>query len=438
MPKKPRKAALAFIFITVLIDVIGLGIIIPVIPELIMELTGEGISAAAKYGGWLLFSYAFTQFIFSPIIGGLSDQFGRRAVLLASLFAFAVDYLILGFAPTIVWLFAARIIAGITGASFTTASAYIADISTPEKRSQNFGIIGAAFGMGFIIGPVIGGLLGHYGARVPFFAAAGLTFINFLYGYFVLPESLPPENRRPFEWKRANAIGALRQLRKYPGIMGMVGVFFLLYIAGHATQTTWTYFTMEKFKWDTRMVGVSLGVVGLCAAIVQGGLTRIVIPKIGEVKAIFLGLAAYVIGFTGFSFAPTGLIMLLTIVPYSIGGFAIPALQGLISNKVPSNQQGELQGALASLVSFTSIFGPPIMANLFGYFTGDAAPVYFPGISFLTGVMLVILALFLAARVLKNVDSPSLQKRPSDEHSGLPPGEQALPEFQDNPVQKVN
>ncbi len=414
MAKKPRKAALAFIFITVLIDVIGLGIIIPVIPDLIMELTGEGISSAALYGGWLMFSYAFIQFLFSPVIGGLSDRFGRRPVLLLSLLGFTIDYIILGFAPTIVWLFGARIVAGITGASFTTASAYIADISEPEKRSQNFGLIGAAFGLGFIIGPVLGGLLGHYGSRVPFFAAAGLTAINFLYGYFVLPESLPKENRREFEWKRANPLGSLKQIKKFPSIIGLVGIFFLLYIANHATQTTWTYYTMEKFSWDTRMVGISLGVVGFFIAIVQGGLTRIVIPKIGEVKSIYLGLTAYALGFLGFAFSPTGLIMLIVIVPYSLGGFAGPALQGLISNKVPSNQQGELQGALTSLISFTSIFGPPIMANLFGYFTSANAPISFPGVSFFTGALLIMAALVLAVRALKNESSPSLKAKESD------------------------
>jgi len=411
MPRKPRKAALTFIFITVLIDVIGLGIIIPVIPDLIMELTGKGLSAAALYGGWLLFSYSFTQFIFSPVVGGLSDKYGRRPVLLASLFAFGIDYIILGFAPTIIWLFAARIVSGITGASFTTASAYIADISEPEKRSQNFGIIGAAFGLGFIIGPVIGGLLGHYGSRVPFFAAAGLTLINFLYGYFVLPESLPKANRRPFELKRANPLGSLKQIKKFPSIMSLVGVFFLLYMANHATQTTWTYYTMEKFNWDTRMVGISLGVVGFFIAIVQGGLTRIVIPKYGEVKSIYFGLFAYAIGLLGFAFSPTGLIMLIVIIPYSLGGFAGPALQGLISNKVPANQQGELQGALTSLISFTAIFGPPIMANLFGYFTAHNAPIHFPGVSFFTGAILIIVALFLAMKALKHEASPSLRSR---------------------------
>ena len=308
MSKEPRKAALAFIFVTVLIDVTGLGIIIPIIPALIVELTGEGLSKAAIYGGWLMFVYASTQFLFAPIIGGLSDRFGRRPVLLFSLFGFGIDYILIGLSTNIVWLFIARLISGITGASITTASAYIADISAPEKRAQNFGLIGAAFGLGFIIGPVIGGLLGQYGTRVPFFAAAALTLVNVLYGFFVLPESLPKEERRPFNIKRANPLGSLKQFKQFPGIMGLVGVFALIYLAGHATNSTWTYYTMQKFEWDEKMVGISLGVVGLCVAVVQGGLTRIVIPKLGEVKSVYFGLLLYFLGYIGFAFSPTGFI----------------------------------------------------------------------------------------------------------------------------------
>ena len=271
MKKEKKSAAIGFIFITMLIDITGWGIIIPVIPKLIQELIHGDVSEAAKIGGWLTFAYAITQFVFAPIIGNLSDKYGRRPIILLSLFAFALDYILLAFAPTITWLFIGRIIAGISGASITTASAYIADVSSAENRAKNFGMIGAAFGLGFIIGPVIGGLLGQYGARVPFYAAAVLCMINFLYGYFILPESLAKENRRAFDIKRANPVGAFLHLRKYPQLIGLTLSIFLLYTASHAVHSNWSYFTIYQFKWDEKMVGISLGVIGLLVGIVQGG-----------------------------------------------------------------------------------------------------------------------------------------------------------------------
>ncbi len=398
-----RNAALVFIFITLLIDVIGFGIIIPVMPKLIRQLTGGTLSDASRYGGWLLFSYAVMQFIFSPILGGLSDQYGRRPVLLFALFGFGIDYLFLGFAPTIGWLFAGRIVAGITGGSFTTAGAYIADVSEPEKRAQNFGIIGAAFGLGFIIGPALGGILGQYGARMPFFAAAGLALLNWLYGYFILPESLKPENRRKFELKRANPVGALLQLRRYPVIIGLIASLICIYTAVHAVQGTWTYYTMEKFKWNEAWVGYSLSFVGLMAALVQGVLNRIMIPKLGEKRAVFIGLSFYVLGLLCFAFASQGWMMFAFMVPYALGGLAGPSLQGIISNQVPANEQGELQGGLNSLISVTSIIGPLLMTNLFGYFTSAKAPVYFPGAPFVMGAFLTALSIVLAINPLKKM-----------------------------------
>ncbi len=395
-----RNAALVFIFITLLIDVIGFGIIIPVMPKLIRQLIGGTLSDASRYGGWLLFSYAVMQFIFSPILGGLSDQYGRRPVLLFSLFGFGLDYLFLGFAPTIGWLFVGRIVAGITGSSFTTAGAYIADVSEPEKRAQNFGIIGAAFGLGFIIGPALGGILGQYGARMPFFAAAGLALLNWLYGYFILPESLKPENRRKFNWKRANPVGALLQLRRYPVIIGLIASLICIYTAVHAVQGTWTYYTMEKFKWNEAWVGYSLSFVGLMVALVQGGLNRIMIPKLGEKRAVFVGLSFYVLGLLCFAFASQGWMMFAFMVPYALGGLAGPSLQGIISNQVPANEQGELQGGLNSLISVTSIIGPLLMTNLFGYFTSAKAPVYFPGAPFVMGALLTALSIVLAINPL--------------------------------------
>ena len=395
-----KQAALGFIFITLLIDVTGFGIIIPVMPKLITELQGGGMSEAARIGGLLMFAFSFMQFFFAPILGNLSDQYGRRPILLAALFGFTIDYLILAFAPTIGWLFLGRILAGITGASFTTASAYIADISPPEKRAQNFGMIGVAFGLGFIIGPVIGGTLGHFGSRWPFFASAAITFLNFLYGYFILPESLKKENRRPFEWKRANPWGSLVVLRRFPVISGLVGSFFFIYVAAFSVQSTWTFFTMEQFKWNELMVGYSLGTVGLLVAIVQGGLIRIVIPKIGQKRSIYFGLALYTLGLVLFAFASQSWMMFAFLVPYCLGGIAGPAIQGIISNEVPPNQQGELQGGLTSLISVTSIIGPPLMTNIFAGFTSKNAIVYFPGAPFLTGAILMLVSLILAMRTL--------------------------------------
>jgi DHA1 family tetracycline resistance protein-like MFS transporter len=398
--KNKTNAALGFIFITVLVDVIGLGIIIPIVPQLIENLTGLGINEASKYGGFLVFSFALMQFIFSPILGALSDQFGRRPILLLSLFGLGLDYILHAFAPTIAWLFAGRIIAGIMGASFTTATAYIADISTPEKRSQNFGLIGAAFGLGFIIGPIIGGVASKWGTNVPFLIAAGLTLLNVIYGYFILPESLSLENRRAFNWKRANPIGSLKHLKKYPVVSGLIVSLLLLFIASHAVQSNWTYYTMYKFHWTPEIVGYSLAVVGLLIAFVQGFLIRKVIPKYGENKTIYAGMAFYILGLLLFGLAPTGWMMFLFLVPYCLGGIAGPALQGIISKQVPDNEQGELQGALTSLMSLTAIIGPLVMNNLFAYATNKNSLFYLPGASFYLGAILMIIAAFLAYRTL--------------------------------------
>ncbi len=397
---KSGKAAVSFIFITLMLDVTGIGIIIPVMPSLIMELTGEGLSAASKYGGWLLFVYAFFQFLFSPIIGALSDRFGRRPVLLISLFGFGLDYIVLAMAPTIVWLFLARIVSGIMGASFTTGAAYIADVSAPDKRAQNFGLIGAAFGLGFIVGPVIGGLLGELGPRVPFYAAAGLSLLNWLYGYFVLPESLPMDRRRPFEWKRANPVGSLLNLKRYPVIAGLIFALVFVYIASHAVQSTWSYFTMYAFDWSEADVGYSLGAVGVMSALVQGVLIRWLIPKIGQKASVYIGMFMYMAGLLALTFITKGWMVYPTIVMYSLGGVAGPALQGIMSNEVPGNEQGELQGALTSMMSATAIVGPVVMTSLFAFYTEEGASIIFPGAPFLLGAILVLIGWFFAWRTL--------------------------------------
>jgi MFS transporter, DHA1 family, tetracycline resistance protein len=401
--KEKRNAALGFIFITVLVDVIGWGIIIPVMPKLVQELTGKELNDASTIGGWLLFAYAIMQFIFSPILGGLSDKYGRRPVLLFALLGFGADYLLQALAPTIQWLFVGRIIAGITGASFTTASAYIADVSTPEKRAQNFGLIGAAFGIGFILGPMIGGFCSDFGSRVPFYVAAIFTFLNFLYGYFVLPESLQKENRRAFSWARANPLGTLRQLRQSPVVAGLAVAMFLLYFASHAVQSNWSYYTMFKFSWNAKMVGISLGAVGLLVGLVQGGLIRFIVPKMGQANAVYIGLLLYMVGMVLFGIAWQGWMMFAFLVPYCLGGISGPSMQGIMSSQVPPDAQGELQGAMTSLMSLTAIVGPLLMTNLFAYFSDVKVKdrLFMPGAPFFAGAVLILVAFVFSVRALK-------------------------------------
>jgi MFS transporter, DHA1 family, tetracycline resistance protein len=397
----PRKAAVSFIFFTILIDVIGFGLLIPVMPDFIQQLTGCDNSTASWWGGWLSFAYAATQFLFAPVLGNLSDRYGRRPVLLISMFGFGLDYILQAFAPTIGWLFVGRIIAGITGSSFSTASAYIADVSTPETRAKNFGMIGAAFGMGFIIGPMLGGLLGQVNLRLPFYVSAGLCLLNGLYGYFVLPESLPPERRRKFEWKRANPLGALNFLTRYPSLSGLTVSLMLLYTAAHAVQSNWTFFTKELFQWSKSTIGISLGVVGVLVGLVQAGLTRVLNPKIGNERSIYLGFACYATGMFLFGIASATWMMFVFLIPYCLGGISQPSLQAVIAEQVPPTEQGELQGALMSLISVTSIIGPVLMTNLFSYFTGKQAPFYFPGISFMLGSAMILVSAVLAYRALR-------------------------------------
>jgi len=399
---QPRKAAINFIFITLLIDVMGWGLIIPVMPDLISQLKDIPVNEASPYGAWLLSAYAVTQFLFAPVIGNLSDKYGRRPVLLCSLIGFGIDYLFLALAPTYGWLFIGRIIAGITGASFTTASAYIADVSTAETRAKNFGMIGAAFGLGFIIGPALGGLLAGWGIRAPFYAAAVLCLLNTLYGYFVLPESLSEEHRREFHWKRASPFGSLLLFKKYPFIGRLAISFFLIYMAAQSVQANWNFFTIYRFHWSEKMVGISLAVVGLLVGLVQAGLTRVINPRLGNERSIYLGLLLYSLGLAMFAFATEGWMMFAFLIPYCLGGIAGPSLQSVLAGHVPPNEQGELQGALTSLMSLTTILGPPLMNNLFTYFTTDKAPVYFPGAAFLLGAVFMIGSAVVAWITLKS------------------------------------
>lgn len=396
-----KQAAIGFIFVTLLIDVTGFGIIIPVVPELISHMLNIPVNEASKYGGWLTAAYAVMQFVFAPALGNLSDKYGRRPVLLFSLFGFGVDYLVTALAPTFGWLFVGRIFAGITGASFSTASAYIADISTPETRARNFGMIGAAFGVGFILGPMLGGLLGELGTRVPFYAAAGLALINWLYGYFVLPESLPVEKRRAFDWKTIIPGLSLLKLKKYPAIFGLFLSFFFIYLAAHAVQSNWSFYTIHVFHWSEGMVGISLAVVGALVGVVQGLLIRFINPKLGNEKSVYLGLILYSMGLLLFGLATQGWMLFVFLVPYCLGGIAGPAIQAIMATHVPSNEQGELQGSLTSLMSVTSVIGPILMTSLFTTFTQAKGAMHIPGMPFFAGALFMLISAFMAWWVLR-------------------------------------
>jgi DHA1 family tetracycline resistance protein-like MFS transporter len=397
MEPQASRHALTFIFISMLVDTIGLGIVLPVTPQLITELTHQGMSEAARWGGWLFFVFALMQFLCSPLIGNLSDRFGRRPVLIASLAMLGVDYLITGFAPTIAWLFVGRFLSGIAGAAYTTANAYIADVSPPEKRAANFGLVSAAFGIGFVIGPAVGGLLGEFGARVPFYVSAGIAFCNALYGLIVLKESLPPERRRKFEIWRANPLGALIALKRFPMLIGMFGVIVLMRLGHDANPVVWTYYTMLKFHWSPAQVGYSLMAVGAMLALVFSFLTRIVIPRLGEMQSAYLGLTCGAIGFFGYAFATEGWMLYGWMAVWVLMGLVGPSLNAIMSKEVGPSEQGELQGALASLGGLTSVAAPPILSNLFGYFTSNAAPVYFPGAAFFAAAVFTLLAALLLA-----------------------------------------
>ncbi|MFZ1791154.1 MAG: TCR/Tet family MFS transporter [Saprospiraceae bacterium] len=400
------RGPIFFIFITLVIDIMGFGLIIPVLPGLITTLTGKPVAEASSTASFLTLAYAGMQFLCAPLIGNLSDRFGRRPVLLASIAAFIIDYLILGLATSLGWLFVGRLIAGFTGASITTAMAYIADVSSPEDRAKNFGITGAAFGVGFILGPALGGLLGGIGLKVPFYAAAILCSINFILGYFMLPESLSPENRRPFSWKRANPLGALLQFKKYPKLHRLFLVLFLIAIGSHAVQSNWSFFTIEKFQWSEKMIGLSLAMAGLMVGIVQGVLIRWVNPILGNEKSLYLGLLIYGLSMVLFAFAFKGWHMFVILIPYCLGGIAGPAAQAMITGEVLPNQQGEVQGLNTSLISLTSIIGPLLMNNLFYFTTKSDTPFYFPGSPFMLGAVLFLIGTLISYLGFKKQQRP--------------------------------
>lgn len=398
------KASLAFIFTTVAVDMIGVGIIIPVIPELIGSVAQVSLDEAAAIGGLMMMAYSGMQFFFAPVMGELSDRFGRRPMLLFALFALGLDYLFHAYAPSIAWLFVGRIIAGVAGASYTVANAYIADISTAENKAKNFGLVGAAFGLGFILGPMIGGVFGEYwGFRAPFFASAALTLLNFLFGLFILPESLTKEKRRKIDFKKMIPGVSLANLVQYRSMGLFIAAFFFAFLAGQAMPSTWTFFTIEKLGWSEMDIGISLAFVGVLIAVVQAVLVGWTTTKFGTERTIVGGYLMAAVGMALISQSSETWHMYAFIIPYSLGGVATPTLQGLLSNQVSEGEQGKLQGAITSLMSVTAIIGPLFHTQIFQAFTREGATIYFPGIPFAASAIMLLVSFSLAAIALRRL-----------------------------------
>ena len=394
-----HRHGLYFIIVVVLLDAISFGILLPVMPQLIMSLSEVTLPVASRIGGFLMFTYASVQFFAAPVLGSLGDRFGRRPVLLFSLAALSIDYFLMALAPTLLWLFIGRLIAGIASSTWAIAYAYVTDITPPENRAQRFGMIGAAFGGGFILGPVIGGFLGEFGPRIPFFAAALLGLLNLAYGFFLMGESLQTDNRRAFQWRRANPFGAFAQLRKFPVVWGLVTAYFLFMLGHLSLPSTWTYYTIEKFAWSESDIGLSLGFAGIFMILVQAFLIRWAIPALGAFRAGVVGMVAVIVAFFGYAFAYESWQLYPWLAVASISGFVTPAFQSMMTSQIPANAQGELQGALSSVNSITSILGPLLMTQLFAMFTAVNASVYFPGASFVAAAVLSALSLLIFVSV---------------------------------------
>ena len=392
------RPAVIFILLTMMIDAMGIGLIIPVMPDLFQEVGAGDLSTAALWGGILATSFAVMQFIFGPVIGGLSDRFGRRPVLLLSLGVMALDYLVMAVAGSIWLLLLGRTIGGITAATQATANAYMADISAPEDRAANFGLIGAAFGAGFVLGPLIGGLLAEFGTRAPFYAAATLSGLNAVFGYLVLKETLPPENRRTFEWRRANPLGSFKRLSKFSGLGPLLLVFFIYQFAFAVYPAVWSFFGKERFGWDPATIGLSLALFGIMLAIVQGGLIRPVMRLLGERGTVVYGHVFDVCAFVALAFVTSGTLALVLVPLAALAAVITPALQGIMSKAVGADAQGELQGALTSVSAMAMILSPMVMTGTFAAFTAPGTALYLPGAPFLLSAGLVALALFIFVR----------------------------------------
>jgi len=397
----PRQPGVGFIFITVTLSVIGFGLLIPVLPALIVQLTGGSISAGSHSYGMIIGSYALMQFICSPILGALSDRYGRRRIILIATAGSALDYFIMANAPTLAWFFLARIIAGGTAGVLSTANAYIADITTPEKRAQSFGMLGAAFGIGFIIGPVVGGILGQHGLRLPFYVAGSCAVANWLYGFLALPESLKPEHRRDFSWKRANPVGALLALRHMPSVLGLAESYFIMSLATTIVQSTWALYTGHRYAWGPLAIGLSLMAVGVLTGLVQSTLVKRIVPRVGEVRAVYFGFLASIIAQIGYGFANQGWMIYVVMILGCCAGVSGPALQSYITKHVPPNEQGAVQGVYAGLASLAGIPGPLLGGWTFGWAVAEGRSDWMSGAPFFLGALIMVLALLLAVRTFR-------------------------------------
>ncbi len=399
-----KKIALIFIFATIALDAIGLGIIIPSLPKLIAETSHTTIQESSKYAGGVLMIYAFFQFLFSPLIGNLSDRFGRRPIILMSLLGLGLDYVFMYLAPDLTWLVIGRALSGMFGASFTTAAAYIADISTDENRAQNFGMIGAAFGLGFVVGPAIGGLTAEFGSRAPFLIAAIGSLLNFTLGFIFLKESLSKEMRRTFEWKRANPIGAIKQVLRFPKYRGIFLVMFVVLLANMSVHAVWNYYASVKFNWTAGQIGISLAMVGICVGILQGALAGKIIKKWGEEKSSKIGILVLIVSTLLFGIIPYGWMMYVVILPYCFCGIFDPAVRSMVSGEVPDNEQGELQGIFTSLMSLAEIIGPVIMLTIFYQFSqfGKSNHLAY-GMPFFISAILGLIAYVMITRVFRQL-----------------------------------
>ncbi|KQI72415.1 MFS transporter [Loktanella sp. 5RATIMAR09] len=385
-----KRLAVTFIFISVMLDSMGIGLIMPVMPDLIQEVEGQGIGGAAVWGGILATIFAAMQFLFGPTLGSLSDRYGRRPILIISLVIMAFNYVLMALAFTIWLLIVARVIGGITAATQSTSAAYMADISAPEEKAANFGLIGAAFGVGFVLGPLMGGALAEFGTRAPFWAAAFLAMSNAIFGYYVLPESVTDRIRRPFEWRRANPLGAFRNIGGLPGVKRLLLISFVYTIAFFVYPGVWAYFGAERFGWGPGMIGLSLGIFGIGIAVVQGLLIRPILERIGERKAVILGLSVDVLAFVALGFVTHGWVALALTPLTALGSIAGPALQGIMSRTAADNQQGELQGTVSSINAIATIVAPLMVTQTFWFFTDGHGPVYAPGAPFILSAILTI------------------------------------------------